>query len=157
MSLIIIAAISENNVIGRGNEIPWHIPEDLQRFRQITLGHPVIMGRKTFGSIINSLGKPLPKRRNVVITSKRDFCYEGIYVVHSVEEAVSACKNQDSYVIGGREVFSQMLPIADRMELTRVHRNVEGNVFFPEVNWEEWNELNREDKEEYSFVSYARK
>ena len=152
MSLTIIAALSENNVIGDSKGVPWHISEDLKRFRQLTLNHPVIMGRKTFESI---LGKPLPKRKNIVLT-RQDISYEGVTISHSIEEALNACGSQDSYIIGGGQIYRQFFPLVNKMEITRVHRNIEGHVFFPEVNWEEWREIKREDKRGYSFLTYRR-
>ena len=155
-NLIIIAAISENNVIGSGNEIPWDISEDRKRFKKLTIYHPVIMGRKTLESVLKRLGKPLPDRKNIVLT-RQNISREGIYIVHSVDEAINLCAGEYSYVMGGGKIYRLFLPLVDRMEITRVHKNVDGDVFFPEVNWTEWEEINREYKGEYSFLTYIRR
>jgi dihydrofolate reductase len=152
MEVIIIAAISENNVIGKEGKLPWHIPEDLKRFKHLTMDHPIVMGRRTFESI----GQPLPGRKNIVITHNRNYTAEGVLVVHSFEEVLKH-NFPKIFVIGGFSLFKEALQFADRLELTRVHRKVEGDVFFPEVDWGEWEELERHDKREYSFITYARK
>lgn len=153
MQITIIAAVAENGVIGRAGKLPWHIPEDLKRFKQLTLGHPVIMGRKTFESI----GKPLPERKNIVITGQKDYRRGGIEVVHSLDGALKACEGSEKvFVIGGSSVFEEALPLADRLELTLVHRVVEGDVYFPPIG-SEWKEKKREDHEGFSFVTYVKK
>ncbi len=155
-NLIIIAAISKNNIIGRGNEIPWYIPEDLKRFKKLTLHHPVIMGRRTYESVLERLGKPLSERKNIVLT-RQNISHEGIYITHSIDEVINLCVEEDSYVMGGREIYMQFLPLVNRMEITRVHKKVEGDVFFPEVNWGEWEEVFRDFRGEYSFLTYIRR
>lgn len=150
--IIIIAAVAENGVIGREGKLPWHIPEDLKRFKQLTLGHCVIMGRKT----CESLGKPLPGRTNIVITSQKDYHHEGILVASSLEDAVGKCTGDVAFIIGGSMVFEQALPLADRLELTLVHRVVEGDVYFPPIG-SGWKETARNDREGFSFVTYVRK
>ena len=152
MQIIIIAAVAENGVIGRAGKLPWHIPEDLKRFRALTTGHPVIMGRKTFESI----GKPLPDRKNIVITGQKDYHRDGIVIVHSLDEALKACSGEKAFVIGGSSVFEEALPFANRLEITQIHRVVEGDVYFPAIGGE-WIEKKREDYEGFSFVSYVKK
>lgn len=156
MNLTIIAAISENNVIGNQNNIPWEIPEDMKRFRDLTLNHPVIMGRKTFESIIEKLGKPLPYRKNIVLTNSLSE-FKGIYLAKTINEALRLTEDKDSYIIGGKQIYESFLSIVNCLEITRVHKNVEGDTFFPEVNWEEWNLINENKKEDYSFLTYLRK
>ena len=155
-NLIIIAAISKNNIIGRGDKIPWDIPEDLKRFKTLTLHHPVIMGRRTYESVLERLGKPLSERKNIVLT-RQNISHEGIYITHSIDEVINLCVEEDSYVMGGREIYMQFLPLVNRMEITRVHKKVEGDVFFPEVNWGEWEEVFRDFRGEYSFLTYIRR
>lgn len=167
MDLTIIASVSEKNVIGNNGKIPWRITKedrqkykgDMDRFRDLTMRHPVIMGRKTHDSI----GKPLPGRKNIVLTS-HDIPNHGIYVAHSIEEALKMCDDyfvggidEGSYVIGGGEVYRQFLPIVNMMEITRVHMGVDGDAFFPEVNWDDWEEVFKEWREDgYSFLKYER-
>lgn len=154
MELIIIAAVSENNVIGKDGKLPWHIPEDMKHFRSLTLGHPVIMGRKTF----ESLGKPLDKRVNIVITSQKNYTPEGIVIVHTFQEALDRCRNYEkAFVIGGASVFADALPLADRLELTRVHSNIEGDAFFPDFDLSQWKEIAKEEHEGFSFITYTRR
>jgi len=151
MEIVIIAAVAENGVIGRAGKLPWHIPEDLKRFRQLTLGHPVIMGRKTF----ESLGKPLAGRTNIVITSQPTYYHEGAVVACSIEDALERCTGT-VFIIGGSSVFEAALPLADRLELTLIHQVVEGDVYFPPIG-SEWEEVSRDDREGFSFVTYRRK
>lgn len=145
MRISLIAAASENNVIGNHGNIPWNIPEDLQHFRTITLGKPIVMGRKTYQSI----GHPLPKRRNIVITRQKDFKAEGCEVVGSLEDAlqVAGKDSEEVFVIGGGEIYREALPKADRVYLTRVHATIEGDAYFPEFHPEHWNEVSRERRE----------
>jgi dihydrofolate reductase len=148
MSLALIVAASENNVIGRNNELPWYLPGDLQYFKAMTLGKPVIMGRKTFESI----GKPLPGRDNIVISRQADYSTQGIKVVASLEDAIALGQSinlingaDEIMVIGGAQIYQQALAIADRVYLTRVHRKVEGDAYFPALNAQDWSEVARED------------
>jgi dihydrofolate reductase len=139
----IIVAIAENGVIGDKNALLWNIKEDMRRFRTTTTGHPVIMGRKTYESI----GRPLPKRTNVVIT-RGDNSFEGCEVAHSLEEAVAMFpKEEEVFIIGGAQIYSQALSIADKLYLTIVHRNYEGDTAFPKFDMSEWRELSREEFE----------
>ena len=154
MTLSCIVAVSENGVIGRKNGLPWKLSADLRRFKQLTTGHAIIMGRKTFDSI----GRPLPNRTSIVMT--RDLGYEspGVVVVHSFDQAVAACEDQqEAFVIGGEAVFREALPRAQRLYLTRVHKNVEGDAYFPEAEIAGWKLLQQErhpegDKNDYPFT-----
>ncbi len=133
MILSLIVAMSKNRVIGNHGKIPWHLPEDLAHFKQSTLGYPIIMGRKTFESI----GKPLPERPNIVITRNSSWKKEGIVVLNSLEEALTACHTaKQAFVIGGAEIYAQAYPQAHRLVLTLIEREFEGDVFFPDVSFE---------------------
>lgn len=137
----VIVAIAENGVIGDKNALLWNIKEDMRRFRTTTTGHPVIMGRKTFESI----GRPLPKRTNVVVT-RGESRFEGCLVAHSLEEAIAMFpQDEEIFIIGGAQIYKQALPLADRLYLTIVHRNYEGDTSFPTIEYEEWQELAREE------------
>ncbi len=130
MIISIIAAMDENRVIGRGNRLPWHLPVDLRRFRRLTLGHPVIMGRKTYESI----GKPLDGRKNIVVTRQAGYHAEGCIVVHDLRSAFDACGTADeAFVLGGETLFRDVMPLADRVYLTVVRTKVEGDVRFPSI------------------------
>ena len=135
--ITLIAAVAENNAIGKGDQLLWHLPEDFKHFKRLTTGHCIIMGRKTF----ETFPKPLPNRIHIVITHQKGYSKEGAVVVSSVEEAIEKALTIDSnpYVIGGGEIYAQALPFADVIELTRVHHTfAEADVFFPEFNREEW-------------------
>lgn len=168
MRISIIVAASENNVIGRDNSIPWHLPDDLKFFRKKTEGHPVIMGRKNFESIVAALGKPLPKRSNIIVT--RDASYEavGCQVSSSLEEAIMyGHKDNDKeeiFIIGGGEIYKQALDLCNYIYLTRIHAWIAGDVFFPEIDLAVWEEVEREEhpadtKHKYGFtyLTYKRK
>ncbi|HET9425216.1 MAG TPA: dihydrofolate reductase [Gemmatimonadaceae bacterium] len=163
MKLSLIAALSTNNVIGRANGLPWHLPTDLKRFKALTMGHHYIAGRKTYESV----GRPLPGRTNIVITRQPGFAPEGVQVVHSLEEALrlaAAAGEIEAFVGGGGEIFAQALHRADRMYLTRVHADIEGDTFFPEFDdVSEWRltdaeHFDADEKNEYpfSFLTYDR-
>ncbi|MFO7306442.1 MAG: type 3 dihydrofolate reductase [Gammaproteobacteria bacterium] len=141
MLVSIIVAAAQNNVIGRGNDLPWRLPDDLKRFKALTLGKPVIMGRKTYVSI----GRPLPQRHNIVISRQPGLTLPDCTVVSSLDAALAAAGDAaEAMVIGGAEIFAQVLPRTDRIYLTRVHANVEGDTFFPELVSEDWIELDSE-------------
>jgi dihydrofolate reductase len=157
MIISLIAAMAENRIIGRGNTIPWDLPGDLKRFKAITMGHPVIMGRKTFESI----GRPLPGRKTIIITGKRDYRAEGCMIAHSLRDALAECTGADEvFISGGGEVYREALPIANRIYLTVLHREVDGDTRFPEIP-EDFVEVKREDVVEdtiaCSFILYERK
>jgi dihydrofolate reductase len=140
MLVSIVVAMAENNVIGRGNELPWRLPDDLKRFKALTLGKPIVMGRKTYESI----GKPLPGRTNIVISRQPDYRADGCVNVASIDEALTAIDAPEIAVIGGAEIYRQVLPRTDIIYLTRVHADVSGDVHFPELEWDEWQECERE-------------
>lgn len=149
----IVVAHATNRAIGKNNQLLWHLPNDLKFFKKITTGHTVIMGRKTFQSI----GKPLPNRRNIVITRSQHFQAEGIEVVASIEEALQICKCEDEiFFIGGGEIYRQILPRTHRIFLTQVQTSIDGDTFFPELDLNEWHieELERhpqDEKHSYDF------
>lgn len=161
MKISIIVAASRNNVIGKDNQLIWRLSADLKRFKALTTGHTIIMGRKTFDSI----GKPLPNRTSVIITRQEDYKQEGCTVVHSLEEALEAAKDQEKvFIIGGGTIYEQALDKADELYLTLVHKEFDGDTFFPEIKMSEWESVTRKDcmpdeKNEYpySFIDYKRK
>ena len=162
MKISLAWAMAQNRTIGINNNLPWYLPEDLKYFKRITMGKPIIMGRKTFESI----GKPLPGRTNIVVTRNPDYVVEGVKTVNSLEAACKLCESiaeidggDEAMVIGGAEIYSQALPLADRLYLTEVHANVEGDAFFPEFDRSAWHEIAREDFQatgpnpyDYSFI-----
>ena len=157
MIISLIAAMDRNNVIGKGNKLPWKLSADLKRFKELTLGKPVIMGRKTFESI----GKPLPNRINIVITRDKNYKANGCIAANSAEEALKAASgNQEVMVIGGEQVFKEFLPMAGKMYLTFIDENFEGDAYFPEYNKTEWKEARRENRKDnslkYAFVDFER-
>ena len=146
MKLSIVVAMSVNRVIGRDNALPWKLPADLKHFRELTLGHHLLMGRKTFESI----GRPLPGRTTVVITRQDGYAREGILVVSSVDEAVelaSKAGEPEAFIAGGAEIYQQTLQRADRLYLTLVHRSFQGDTLFPEFDKSAWQEVSRKDLE----------
>lgn len=134
--LTLIAATSTNNALGKDNQLVWHLPDDFKRFKTLTSGHFIIMGRKTF----ESFPKPLPNRTHVIITRNKNYdAPEGCIVVPSLVKAIEVCpKNEEVFIIGGGEIYKQSIDIADKVELTRVHTTVEADTFFPEINSEIW-------------------
>lgn len=150
MIVSLIAAMGRNRVIGKDNSLPWKLPEDMKRFKEITSGKPVIMGRKTFESI----GKPLPNRLNIIITRDKNYKAEGCVVVHSLGQALKSAEgNEEAMVIGGEQIFREFLPKAGRMYLTLIDCDFEGDAHFPEYNENEWKEAKREGhKGDYKFV-----
>lgn len=151
MSVILIAAVGTNGVIGRDNDLPWRIREDLQRFKQLTLGHTLVMGRKTYDSI----GRPLPGRRTVVVTRQPGWSADGVDIAHSLEEALGY--DGTLYVAGGGDIYRQALPHADALELTEVDQSPEGDVTFPDLDLSTWTESTRDPRDGFSFVSYRRR
>jgi dihydrofolate reductase len=166
MRVSMIWAMAENNVIGRDNKLPWHLPNDLKYFKQLTTGKPVIMGRKTYDSI----GRPLPNRTNIIITRDANFSAEGVKVVNSLDEAIELAEaiclvnaQEEVIVMGGAEIYKLCLPRADRLYVTLVHADVEGDAYFPEIDLSHYQEVKREFFEkdgpnpyDYSFCVFER-
>ena len=154
----IIVAMSKNRVIGVKNSLPWHISEDLKRFKRLTTGYPIIMARKTFESI----GKPLPERRNIVISRNQNLKVQDVEVVKSIDDALKICSSENLiYIIGGEQIYNLAMPYANNIHLTEVNKEVEGDAFFPEFDKKEWKEIARENSKDfidtsYSFVEYRR-
>lgn len=157
MIISLIAAMGRNRVIGKDNSLPWKLPADMKRFRELTLGKPVVMGRKTFESI----GKPLPNRKNIILTRDKNYRADGCIVVHSAKGALKAAEGaQEAMIIGGEQIFREFLPKASRMCLTFIGKDFEGDAYFPEYSKNEWKEVKREEHEndyEYAFVDLERK
>ena len=160
MTISIIVAMTADRVIGRDNTLPWRLPADLRRFKRLTLGHHLVVGRKTWESI----GRPLPGRKMVVITRQRDFRADGVEVVHSVDDALAVARKNgedEVFIAGGEEIYRQTLARAHRLYLTRVHATIEGEAFFPEHDAAAWTEVEREDRaadeknpHAFSFITY---
>lgn len=160
--IVIVVACAQNQTIGREGGLPWHLPEDLKYFKRVTMGKPIIMGRKTFESI----GRPLPGRTNIIITRDQNFAAEGISVVHSIDEAIDLAKDENPdevMIIGGAQIYAQALARTDLLHLTQVHQDVEGDAHFPELDYKEWREVSREnhpsansETPDYSFVVLKR-
>ena len=153
--VVLVAAVAENGVIGDGADIPWHIPEDLKHFREVTKGHPVVMGRRTFESI----GHPLPFRTNIVVTRNESWSHENVFVATSVEDAITLASGVggDVMVIGGGQIYAAAMPIADAQILTEVHQSPEGETRYPEFDPSEWEESRREPHDGYDFVWLERR
>ena len=159
-----MVAAAENGVIGNNNALPWYLPEDLRYFKRVTMGKPIIMGRKTFESI----GRPLPGRTNIVITRNMRLQVEGVKVVYSLDEALELAASialldgaQEAVVIGGAQIYQAAIPAADRLYVTEVHANVEGDAVLPDIDWARWREVSREycaaeapNPYDYSFLCY---
>ena len=164
--LSVIVAAAENGVIGRDNALPWRLPEDLRYFKRVTMGKPLVMGRRTFESI----GGPLPGRENIVISRNPQFRAEGVRVAASLDEALQLARDialaagvDELLVIGGAQIYAEAIPAADRLYLTLVHAAVEGDAFLPPIDWQDWREIRRErhrgsgeDSHDFSFVLYER-
>lgn len=137
-----IVAMDSQRVIGKENQLPWHLPADLKFFKKVTMGHPIVMGRKTHESI----GKPLPGRENVIVTRNKDYASDGCIVLHTIEELLQYVeeKKEEVFVIGGAELFTVMFPYADRLYLTQIEHEFEGDVYFPEFHKDEWIRISHE-------------
>ncbi len=159
--IIMIAAVAENNALGKDNELVWHLPNDFKRFKTLTSGHHIIMGRKTF----ESFPKPLPNRTHIIITRQKNYQAEGCIIVDSIEKALTICpKDEDSFIIGGGEIYTLGLAYTDKIEITRVHSSFEADVYFPEINKKDWelekNVFNKKDekhKYDYTYETFVRK
>jgi dihydrofolate reductase len=161
MRISLVVAMAANRVIGRDNGLPWHLPADLQHFKRITMGKPILMGRRTWESI----GRPLPGRTSIVISRDAGYAAPGCIVVHSIDAALQAAAEcgDEAMVIGGAEFYRQVLPRADTLYLTRIHADFEGDTFFPELDDSEWREVEHSDREpdvknpyRYSFIRLDR-
>lgn len=158
MKINIIAAVARGNVIGKDNKLPWHIPGELKRFKEITMGHPIVMGRKTFESI----GRPLPGRENVVLTRNKDYKQEGVTIYNS---PIPLCyhfndTDEELFIIGGEDIYKMFLLMADKLYLTQIDEYYEGDVFFPEVEWGDFKLIDTKTGEgeiRHRFVTYERK
>lgn len=160
MTVSIIVAIGENHAIGKNNQLLWHMPNDLKHFKEITSGRTIIMGRKTFDSV----GKPLPRRRNIVVT-RQDITIPGCEVVKSIEDGLALCKGEDEVFIGGgAEIYKLAMHLTNRIYLTIIHKSFDADTFFPEIDKSEWKEVKREDFKPdeknslpYSFITLERR
>lgn len=160
-TITLIAAAGQNNALGKDNQLVWHLPDDFKRFKKLTTGHHIIMGRKTF----ESFAKPLPNRIHIVITRQQDYKAKGAIVVHSLEEAFAKIENDPQpFVIGGGEIYKLALDKADKIELTRVHADFEADAFFPKMDLDKWilKESVRHEKDEkhnyaFTYLTYERK
>lgn len=155
--LSLIAALARNHTVGIANRLPWHLSDDLKYFKATTSGHPIIMGRKTFDSI----GRPLPGRHNIVVTRDRNWQAAGVTVVHSIAEAVAAAGEADEvFLIGGASLYAEALPLADRLYLTEIDADFDGDAFFPDWPRAQFRELRRDTRQgedfAYSFVVYEK-
>lgn len=158
MTLSLIVARARNGVIGRANGLPWRLPEDLAHFKRTTMGHPIVMGRKTWDSI----GRPLPGRRNIVVTRNAAWGADGAEPVASLAAALALCGDASTvFVIGGEQIFREALPLADEMFVTEIDREIEGDAWFPTYDRTEWIETSRESHDDghlpFAFVHYARR
>ena len=159
--ITLIAAAAENNALGKDNQLIWHLPDDFKRFKEITSGHYIIMGRKTF----ESFPKPLPNRTHVIITRQKDYSVEGSIVVNSLERALGVCPNKEEiFVIGGADIYKQFIDFADKIELTRVHDDFEADAYFPEINlnkwkivFEEYHPQDEKHKVDFTFQTFLKK
>jgi dihydrofolate reductase len=156
--LSIIVAVANGNVIGINNTLPWHLPEDLKRFKALTMGHHILMGRKTY----ESLGRLLPGRTTVIVTRNRDYRVEGAVVVHSIAQALAVCSGDDeAFLIGGAELYEQGFAFADKLYITEVHADFTGDAYLPKFDLNQWKELARQAHQaenglNFSYVTYQR-
>ncbi|SHM99678.1 dihydrofolate reductase [Polaribacter sp. KT 15] len=160
--ITVIAAIAKNYALGKDNDLIWHLPADLKRFKKVTTGHYILMGRNTFESI----GKPLPNRTTIIITRNKNYFKDGCLIANSLEEAIEMAKEEEKiFIIGGAQIYKETIAknLADRLDITLVHKSFEADVFFPEIDPKIWKEDSREDftadeknKLDYSFVSYTK-
>lgn len=159
--IILIAAMAQNRALGKDNQLLWHLPDDFKRFKQLTSGHYIVMGRKTF----ESLPGKLPNRTHIIISRQTNYEIEDCFTANSLEQALKMVpEGEDVFVIGGGEIYAQSLPMADIIELTRVHTEVEADTYFPEINLNQWqlthSELHQKDEKhafDFSFETYLRK
>jgi dihydrofolate reductase len=153
MSVTLIASVAENGVIGTGGGLAWRNSEDLRRFKSLTTGHPIVMGRRTFDSI----GRALPGRRTIVVTRSADWTADGVEVVHSVEAGLALVPDADTFVIGGGEIYAQSIDLADRLEITHIGQVLPGDTIFPTIAPADWERSHVQDRDGFSFVTYRRR
>ncbi|MDQ1538895.1 MAG: dihydrofolate reductase [Actinomycetota bacterium] len=153
MTITVLAAVGANLVIGRDGDMPWHLPQDLAHFKTTTMGHTLVMGRKTYDSI----GRALPGRRTIVITRQVGWHAPGVEVAHSLAEALALAGPTDVFVVGGSDVYRQAMPFADQMLLTEIEKSPEGDVFFPAFAPQDWREAERQPHDGFAFVTYVRR
>jgi dihydrofolate reductase len=152
-NVTLIAAVGRNGVIGANNDMPWHLPEDFAFFKRTTMGHPMVMGRKTFESI----GRVLPGRRTIVVTRQADWHHPGVETAHSLSDALSLAGPADEvFVCGGGQIYAEAMPWAHRLLITEVEQSPEGDVRFPEIDRSRWREVSREPREGFAWVTYER-
>ncbi|MGQ3678452.1 dihydrofolate reductase [Tenacibaculum discolor] len=160
--ITLIAAIAKNNALGKDNDLIWYLPADLKRFKKVTTGHPILMGRNTFESI----GKPLPNRTSIIITRNNNYFIDGCLIANSIEQAIELVEGNDAFVIGGAQIYKEALEqnLVDRLDITVLHHEFEADAFFPKIDMNIWKEVAREDfkadeknKYDYSFVSYEKR
>jgi len=152
MTITVLAAVGANLAIGRDGNMPWHLPEDLAHFKATTMGHVMVMGRKTYDSI----GRALPGRRTIVITRQAGWYAPSVEVAHSLPEALALAGPADVFVVGGSNVYQQAMPFADQMLLTEIQQSPEGDAFFPSFSTDDWRETAREGHDGFAFVTYER-
>ncbi len=153
MTITVLAAVGANLVIGRDGAMPWHLPEDLAHFKATTMGHTMVMGRKTFEAI----GRALPGRRTIVITSQQDWYVAGVEVAHSLAEAFALAGPTEVFVVGGGQVYREAMPFADQMMLTEIEQSPDGDAHFPAFGPDHWHESARERHDGFAFVTYVRR
>ncbi|MSR85205.1 dihydrofolate reductase [Candidatus Uhrbacteria bacterium] len=154
MAISLIAAVAKNGCIGKNNQLPWSLPEDLRHFKELTTGHSVLMGRKTWESIPEKF-RPLPNRKNIVLTRQEDYQVpSGVDCYTTLDEALRVHQAENIFVIGGAEIYQQALPLAHKLYLTEVDQTIDGDAFFPCINQTDWKETAREPHEGFSFITY---
>lgn len=153
----LVVAIAKNGVIGKDNQLPWHYKNDLKYFKEVTTGHTVVMGRNTFQSIIDRNGRTLPNRKSVVVTRNKNYKYEDVEVVNDFENYLNQDFNEEVFIIGGSEIFKDSLKYADRLYITHIHKDYEGDVWFPKYDESDFELISKRDDGELSFCVYERK
>lgn len=159
--LTLIAAVAENNALGKDGGLPWKLPDDFKRFKKLTQGHNIILGRKTF----ESLPKKLPERKHIILTNQKDYDHEGCVVVHNIKDALAFVQDDEqAFVIGGAHIYKLALPFVEKLELTQVHHSFDADTYFPDVDFTKWNLINKDfhEKDEkhnfsFSYLTYKRK
>ncbi len=153
----LIAAVAENNCIGKNNKIPWNVPEDFQYFKTMTLGKTCVMGQATYESILGYVGKPLPGRQTVVVTLDKNYkAAEGVRILHSLDEVFEKLNDENVFICGGASIYRQTVDRVDTLYITEIHQSPEGDTFFPEINKNIWQETGRDDRDGFSFVTYQK-